>query len=239
MNEIIRGLLFAVCLAVVFGCGEVESAKQERIDSENPSIEHTKAEEERDILPSADREKNRSPRVTSIKIIRVSDGSPGEEFRAVAGAKDADGDGIIFRYQWKMNGEKIIGAVEEILELEERLKKGDKVSVEVIPYDGKAEGLWKSEAVFIVPNSAPRITSEPAGRIEGGKFSYVVKTEDPDGDPVEIALEDAPEGMTIEPATGLITWEFSEKDAGEYKVQITASDPEGAKIVQELTLSIP
>jgi translation initiation factor IF-1 len=31
--------------------------------------------------------------------------------------------------------------------------KGDKISIEVIPYDKKSEGVWKAEGVFMIPNS--------------------------------------------------------------------------------------
>jgi translation initiation factor IF-1 len=117
--------------------------------------------------------------------------------------------------------------------------KGDKISIEVIPYDKKSEGVWKAEGVFMIPNSPPRITSEPETKMEGGKFRYAVKAEDPDGDPIEFTLKDAPKGMSIDPKTGLITWDFDEKDAGEYRVEVIASDPEGAKSSQMHTLTIP
>ena len=44
--------------------------------------------------------------------------------------------------------------------------------------------------------------------------------------------------VTIEPATGLIVWEYGEDDAGEYKVTVVAADSEGASVSQELTLTI-
>ena len=44
--------------------------------------------------------------------------------------------------------------------------------------------------------------------------------------------------MTIEPATGLIVWDYGEQDAGTYTVTIVVSDSEGAKASQDLTLSI-
>jgi hypothetical protein len=75
--------------------------------------------------------------------------------------------------------------------------------------------------------------------MEGGKFIYTVKAEDRDGDPVELTLKNTPEGMTLEPATGVIVWEFGENDVGEYRPEIVASDPEGAEDVQILTLTVP
>ena len=42
-------------------------------------------------------------------------------------------------------------------------------------------------------------------------------------------LRNSPRGMTIEPATGLIVWDYGEQDAGTYTVTIVVSDSEGAK----------
>ncbi len=111
--------------------------------------------------------------------------------------------------------------------------------MEVIPYDRRNEGVWKAEGEFMIPNSPPKITSEPEAKMEGGKFRYSVKAEDPDGDPIEFTLKNAPKGMSIDSKTGIITWDFDEKDTGEHNVEIIASDPEGAKSSQMLTLTIP
>lgn len=181
---------------------------------------------------------NHPPVVKSIRIESISETDPSNGFRAIVEAKDPDNDLISFGYQWKLDGEEIPGAKDEMLEWSENFKKGSIISVDVIPFDGKDEGVWKAEGSFAIPNSPPIITSEPAPRIEDGKLSYVLKAEDPDGDPIDYTLKNAPRGMTIEPATGLITWEFDEADKGEYIVEITVADSEGAKASQMLTLNI-
>jgi len=93
-----------------------------------------------------------------------------------------------------------------------------------------------------VPNSPPVITSEPPLEIRGDEklFEYKVEADDPDGDEVEFVLRKSPKGMTIEPATGLIKWDFTEEKPGsEYKIDIVAIDSEDAKYTQEVTLTIP
>jgi hypothetical protein len=249
MNKTLFGL-FLISLLIVFACSKSEDTGKESKTFEGSSSQvitnkrevKTDGEVEQGTsksLVSNEEEKNQAPEVTSIKIAYISDTSPRDGLRAVVQAKDPDGDEISFKYQWKRNGEDIIGATEEVLEWQEDLKKGDKISVEVIPSDGKQEGVWRAEGEFIIPNSPPKIISEPEAKMEGGKFSYIVRAEDPDGDPVEFSLKNAPKGMVIEPATGLITWNFDKKDTGEYRIEIVASDPEGAKAVQILTLTIP
>jgi putative Ig domain-containing protein len=242
--------LFLISLLFVFACSKSQDSSREIKTSESsPSQVATnkrefKTEEkfergEPKTSASTSIGENHPPEVTSIKIIYASDNNPRDGLRVVAQAKDIDGDEVSFRYQWKRNGEKIVGAIGEVLEWQEDFKKGDKIEVEVIPFDGKSEGVWKAEGEFTIPNSPPKIISEPETKMEGGKFRYIVRAEDPDGDPVEFALKDAPKGMSIDSKTGLITWDFDEKDAGEYKVEIIASDTEGAKSVQMLTLKIP
>ncbi len=193
---------------------------------------------ETEIQERVDQKINHPPVVESIRIERIPGNDTSNAFRAIVKAKDPDDDVISFGYQWKLNGDDIPDATDEILEWDENLKKGSTISVGVIPFDGKDEGVWKAEGSFTIPNSPPIITSEPSPRIEDGKLTYALKAEDPDGDPIEYTLKNAPRGMTIEPATGLISWEFGEADIGEHTVEIIVTDSEGARTSQMLTLNI-
>ena len=108
----------------------------------------------------------------------------------------------------------------------------------VTPYSDLGQGAVTAGGTFTIPNSPPVISSEPSASYSDGRFTYTVLAEDPDGDPIDFTLRGAPPGMTIEPATGLIVWEYGEGDAGEYKVTVVAADSEGASVSQELTLTI-
>lgn len=56
-------------------------------------------------------------------------------------------------------------------------------------------------------NAAPEITSNPnAGAVEGQAYTYNVQATDPDGDAVSYALDVGPEGMSIDPVTGEVSW---------------------------------
>lgn len=236
--------IFLVSLLIVFSCNRSEDKSGETKIPQNPNGElkiqdNINIEKSNAFASSAGVGENHPPEITSISIIYVSGNNPRGGLKAVAQTRDPDGDEVSFRYQWKRNGEKIIGAVGDVLEWQDSFKKGDKISVEITPYDGKNEGIWKSEGEFTIPNSPPRITSEPEAKMEGGKFRYAVKAEDPDADPIEFTLKDAPKGMSIDHKTGIITWDLNKKDAGEYRVEVIASDPEGAKSSQILTLTIP
>ena len=92
--------------------------------------------------------------------------------------------------------------------------------------------------VLSIPNPPPKITSRPDTSFEDGNFTYTVEASDPDGDEISYTLKNAPKGMTIEPATGYISWNYGEEDAGEHVIIILVTDSDGASTMQELTLSI-
>ncbi len=182
---------------------------------------------------------NHPPKIKKIEI-EVVDGNPRNGFRVHVVAEDPEGDDISYIYQWKLNGEDIIGATEKYLPWQENFKKGDIISVEVIPYDEYAEGIWKAEGLFKIPNSPPVINVPQKGSISTstGKLSYKIEAYDPDGDPITLSLRNAPEGMTINPDTGEISWTFSEENTGDYKIEIVVTDSEGAATIKYMYFSI-
>lgn len=241
--------IFTICLLTIVGCNKEkekknifnesgQSSSQIDIKDKGHEAKITNDEAESDDSEDINSRLNRPPVIRSITIVNKSENDPRQGFKANVEAFDPDQDEIGFRYQWKLEGDEIIGAIDEEIEWQEDFKKGSNVSVEVVPFDGIDEGVWKAEGNFTIPNSPPKILSEPTSRIESGKFTYVIQAEDPDGDSIEFTLKNAPKGMTIEPATGLISWEFDEKDIGEHNVEIVVSDYEGAKSTQKLTFNI-
>jgi Putative Ig domain len=175
--------------------------------------------------------------IKSVKVLMRSD-NPRDGFKAEIVYNKTEPENTDYLYEWKVNGEDIPGANEKELDWQEGFKKGDTISVSVTPYNNLGQGVVSAEGSFRIPDSPPVITSEPVTSVQNGKFSYAVVAVDPDGDSLDFSLKHAPRGMTIEPATGLINWEYGEKDAGVYKVTVIVTDSDGARAVQELTLSI-
>ncbi len=241
--------VFTICLLIVVGCNNEnekkkilkereQSSSQKAIKDQGEEAKITNVDAEADDSENLNSRSNRRPVIRSITIVSKSENDPRQGFKAIVEAFDPDQDDIGFRYQWKLEGDEIIGAIDEEIDWQEDFIKGSNVSVEVVPFDGIDEGVWKAEGSFTIPNSPPKILSEPKSRIEGGKFTYVVQAEDPDGDSIEFTLKSPPRGMTIEPATGLISWEFDEEDIGEHAIEIVVSDSQGAKSTQTLNLNI-
>lgn len=152
-------------------------------------------------------------------------------------AVDPDYDPVTFRYHWFVNGEKQTD-VEGPLLSGDRFRKGDRIALRVVPFDGKVEGEVFAGQSFTVPNAPPRFASAPSQRFKTQTYVYEARAEDPDGDRLAYSLEMAPKGMTIDAESGRVTWECGQGEAGGHAVRIVAADEEGMKAVQEYTLTI-
>jgi len=74
-------------------------------------------------------------------------------------------------------------------------------------------------------NSAPVIESDPVTTAkEGAVYTYDVEATDPNGDTLTYSLTTGPDGMTINSATGVISWTPTEEQIGENEVEIEVSD---------------
>ena len=217
-----------------------ESEQQETVSTDTDN-EYAEPETEPDTYEyddnrTTDTGLNQTPKIKTISVDTVSNNFK-DGFKAVIIAEDPDGDSIDYIYQWKHNDSDIVGATEDTLQWSDEFKKGDKITIEVIPFDDYAQGVWRSEGSFNIPNSPPTITSLPSGTVSDGTFTYKVEASDPDEDKLNYTLKDAPEGMEISDS-GEITWQYSGDDAGDYNVVIVVNDGDGGETYQELTLKI-
>ncbi|MFO0698674.1 MAG: Ig domain-containing protein [Nitrospira sp.] len=104
---------------------------------------------------------------------------------AVVETKDLDHDEVQVRYQWILNDRLLPGASSAEFDAS-RLKRGDRLSLEAIPFDGKSEGS-PVRITRIVGNAPPVVQSvrlEPLGARAGDHIRAVVDGGDADGDAV-------------------------------------------------------
>jgi len=88
-------------------------------------------------------------------------------------------------------------------------------------------------------NGAPQITSTPPTTATVGvAYSYDVDATDPNGDTLTYALTQAPSGMTINAATGLIAWVPTSGQTGNQGVTVQATDPGGLSAKQSFTITV-
>jgi acyl-CoA thioesterase FadM len=101
-------------------------------------------------------------------------------------ADDPDGDSVMFRHQWFVNGQPITGETGPTL-ASYKVKRGDQVSVEVIPLDGKAEGKPYRSNATTVGNSPPeiaRLVLQPGEPHVGDRLTVEVEGIDADQDSI-------------------------------------------------------
>ena len=93
--------------------------------------------------------------------------------------------------------------------------------------DGKGGTATAKVTVTISPvNDAPRITSKPVETARvWAPYTYNVEAKDPDvRDSLTYSLVKCPEGMTIDAATGRITWTPTSAQAGTFDVELRVAD---------------
>lgn len=177
---------------------------------------------------------NAPPRVTQV-VVQPAKVYRGVNLTAEVQGEDPDGDRVEFNYAWSINGEALHW--EQGPQLSgDKFSRGDRLVLQVTPFDGKVGGKVFKGVDLVVDNAPPKFVSTPTQTFQGMSYHYDARAEDPDGDLLTYALESAPPGMVIDSARGTIEWTVDRKGAGEYKVNIAAKDAQGLGDVQEFSL---
>lgn len=177
---------------------------------------------------------NTPPEVTKVSIEPA--GSNRSEMRALAEGVDVDQDAIHYVYRWRRNGTLVAGGDNANLDTV-AFSRGDSIVVEVIPHDASGAGKSKLSEPIALGNNAPKITSHPPGKFEQGVFVYSVQAIDDDKDSLKYLLEAAPSGMTIDSASGMISWQVAPDVKGMHRVRILVQDGQGGSAFQDFDLS--
>ncbi|MDH3601780.1 MAG: putative Ig domain-containing protein, partial [Candidatus Tectomicrobia bacterium] len=150
-------------------------------------------------------------------------------------ATDADGDALTYALLTAPPGMTIDADTGLITWAQ--LASGDHLVTVQVEDELGASDTQVYSLTITVPNLAPTIASAPVVEaIVGQLYQYQVSAVDPNDDPVTYRLETAPAGMTMEPQTGLLTWE---PDAAEpVMVVIRVEDPYGAHARQSYTIAV-
>jgi hypothetical protein len=106
--------------------------------------------------------------------------------------------------------------------------------------DASGNFCGESSAVVTVNNVAPTITSTPPTTgVLNQEYVYQAAATDPAGprDPITWNLVSGPQGMTVNAATGRVTWTPSA--AGTVGVTLRASDGDGGQATQSWNITVP
>ena len=88
-------------------------------------------------------------------------------------------------------------------------------------------------------NRPPVITSTPPTTLTApATYRYQVTATDPDGDRITYSLVEGPNGMTIDPTTGELTWPAGAGSAGVYDVRVRATDTAGNTTEQKWQITV-
>jgi hypothetical protein len=181
---------------------------------------------------------NARPHPTSIKLTPPQP-SAADILEAEVEGKDADGDPVRWSYRWLIDGRPVDG-LEGTRIAPGLLKRGMRVALEVSGNDGIEDGDWISSDTVVIGNAGPKVTSQPVyGLASPGHYAYQVKAEDADGDqPLRFELAEGPPGMSIDPASGSLTWTLPADAKGNYPVEIAVSDGHGGRTAQRYALQV-
>ena len=101
-----------------------------------------------------------------------------------------------------------------------------------------AEFIWTVENIApVVTAELPNVSFNDASDVS---LSTAASFADPDGDELTFTATDLPEGLSIDPETGLIsgTIDHSASQSGPYEVTVTATDAQGESTTTTFTLAV-
>lgn len=156
---------------------------------------------------------NRAPTFTSEALPDVA---PGRTYVYDSEAVDPDGDVLSYQVLSGPTGLSI-NQNTGVVSWTPTLQQVGNHDVILEASDGRGGNTTQRFTISVrtdIPNRPPIITSTPvvdayvnrSGDPAGRLYSYDVEGFDPDFDPVSYRLAQSPEGMTIDPVTGLIQW---------------------------------
>jgi len=175
---------------------------------------------------------NSPPEIRGIRFVG-GDGRPGNTLGVEAEGYDADGDAVQFEIAWEKNGQPA-GTGNR---LTAPVKRDDKVTVTVSPFDGKDRGKSASLSREIL-NTPPAIEGQEEFQVTDNAVTFHVRASDADGDPLTYSLKDGPAGMGIDRKTGWVRWMTSPGTPGKVPFTVIVSDGSGGESTARFTVTV-
>lgn len=188
--------------------------------------------QDREVFSNIIQIKNNPPVLIKVKVMPEAF-KPGDTLYVDVSGSDIDGDEVKILYEWTKNGMPA-GNDKRI---DGQIKRGDKVSVKITPFDGEVNG----RTIILhreIGNLPPMIIENKEFNFDGKVYTYQIKAEDPDGDSLSFSLKSSPSGMVIDPTTGLIHWNVPSGFRGKSIITVSVTDGHGGESVQSLTFEI-
>ena len=146
-----------------------------------------------------------------------------------------NGTDITYKFDWKINGQAAGDGSDSV----SGFKRGDKVTVQITPFDGEVVAGQSRVLSMEIANTTPKIAEQKESPFDGKTFTTQINASDPDGDPLSYELLSGPEGMTIDKKSGMVSWSLKENNGGDYPIKVKVSDGHGGETTYQLTATIP
>ena len=181
---------------------------------------------------------NAVPKLLEVEVLTEGELHSGVPIKLRPYARDADGDEIRFRYEWKVNGRPMRETGPELAT--QRLRRGDEVQAAVVAFDEQDESEPFETPLLTLANSPPQIVvSSPTGASNDGVFRFQVEATDADGDPIlGFELEDEPEGMKIDVRSGAVAWTPTAEQLGKHTMAVIVDDLHGGSTRHPIEVSV-
>ncbi|HET6440052.1 MAG TPA: FG-GAP-like repeat-containing protein [Anaeromyxobacter sp.] len=142
---------------------------------------------------------------------------------------DADGDTVVYRYEWFLNGAPVPAAKGQTRFTAQALKKHDLLRVAVTPFDGELSGPVASAECQVVntPPGAPVVALEPAEptALSGVRAVVTKPSPDRDGDQVSYRYAWTRDGLPV-PLEGAAIPPHTIRHGEAWRVEVTPFDGE-------------
>jgi len=146
--------------------------------------------------------------------------------------QDKPPEGITWVYEWSKNNE-LLGKGETV---RGSFKRGDNVTVKILPFDGENYGAAKLLTTEI-KNTVPRVTEGQSATFNDKNLTYQIKATDPDGDTLTYSLVEAPPGVNIDQKSGVITWLNVPEDQQKLDLKVKINDGHDGEIIYQSTVN--
>lgn len=115
-------------------------------------------------------------------------------------------------------------------------------TIELLAQDPRGGITAQRFEIFVsptAPNEMPTLGGDPPlGVNPGDLYAWTATASDPEEGDITFRLQDAPEGMTIDPVTGELRWQTAPTIEGDHRVTLVATDPDGGAALLSFTIRV-